>query len=166
MTTPDPARVKALFGEVLDAREQHRHEDAQRILDNADPDLREQVRTLLAAHERASGALLDHPTTHNNASAPPDPASLTPTIIGYEIAEEIGHGGFGIVYRARQRTPIDRPVAIKVLRRELVSDDAIARFRAESTLLARMNHDSIARVYDAGLTDQGQPFVSMQLNDA
>lgn len=166
MTTPDPARIKALFGEVLDAREQQRHEDAQRILDNADPDLREQVRTLLDAHERASGALLDHPTAHNNAPTPTNPASPTPTIIGYEIAEEIGHGGFGIVYRARQRTPIDRPVAIKVLRRELVSNDAITRFRAESTLLARMNHDAIARVYDAGLTDQGQPFVSMQLIDA
>lgn len=166
MTTSDPARIKELFGEVLDAREQGRHDDAQRILDNADPDLREQVRTLLDAHERASRALLDDPTTRNDAPAPAHHASPAPTIIGYEIAEEIGHGGFGIVYGAHQRDPIDRPVAIKVLRRELVSDEAITRFRAESALLARMDHDCIARVFDAGLTDQGQPFVSMQLIDA
>ncbi|MCA9299797.1 MAG: serine/threonine protein kinase, partial [Phycisphaerales bacterium] len=92
--------------------------------------------------------------------------STHPTVAGYEIGEEIGRGGFGIVYRARQRSPIDRAVAVKVLRRELVSDDAVQRFRAESALLARMSHPGIARVYDAGLTDQGQPFVAMEFIDA
>ena len=165
MTSPDPSRVKELFGEVLDAQEQGEHDQAQRLLNEADPALRERVQELLDAHERASGALLDDSSAPPTATTPPPPTA-TPTIMGYEIAEEIGHGGFGIVYRAQQRTPIDRPVAVKVLRRELVSDEAITRFRAESTLLARMNHESIARVYDAGLTDQGQPFVAMQLIDA
>lgn len=166
MSTPDTARIKALFGEVLDARDELRHDDARRLLDDAPPELRQAVQQLLDAHERASGALLDDSTAITDATPSPAAASPTPTVIGYEIGDEIGHGGFGIVYHARQRTPIDRVVAVKVLRRELVSEEAIARFRAESTLLARMNHDSIARVFDAGLTDQGQPFVAMQLIDA
>lgn len=166
MSTPDPARVKSLFGEVLDARDELRHDDARRLLDDALPELRQAVQQLLDAHERASGALLDDSTAIADATPSPSHTNSTPTMMGYEIGDEIGHGGFGIVYRARQRTPIDRQVAVKVLRRELVSDEAITRFRAESSLLARMNHDSIARVFDAGLTDQGQPFVAMQLIDA
>ena len=165
--SPDPAEVKAIFGEILDAQELGNEQDAERILRKVTPEVRRAVDALLHAHSRASGVLLDDtpvPTRqepqHTNASQP------APTIAGYDIAEEIGRGGFGIVYSARQRTPIDRPVAIKVLRRELVSDDAINRFRSESTLLARMSHEAIARVYDAGLTDQGQPFVAMELIDA
>ena len=166
MSMPDSARIKSLFGQVLDAREELRQDDARRLLDDAPPELREAVQLLLDAHERASGALLDDSTAIADAIPTPTSGSPTPTVVGYEIGEEIGHGGFGIVYRARQRTPIDRQVAVKVLRRELVSDEAIARFRAESSLLARMNHDSIARVFDAGITEQGQPFVAMQLIDA
>lgn len=161
MSAPDPSQVKSLFGEVLDARELGDTTHATRLLDNAEPSLRNAVQALLDAHDRASGVLLDDASTPS-----PPPTASTPTIDGYEIQGIIGQGGFGIVYRARQTSPIDRPVAVKVLRRELVSDDAIARFRAESALLARMDHDCIARVFDAGLTDQGQPFVSMQLIDA
>lgn len=164
MTTPDPAKVKSLFSEVLDARELGDSTHAAHLLENADPPLRDAVQALLDAHDRASGALLDDPTSPGLIN-PAHPTN-TPTIDGYEIKDIIGQGGFGIVYRARQTTPIDRPVAVKVLRRELVSDEAITRFRAESALLARMDHECIARVFDAGLTDQGQPFVSMQLIDA
>lgn len=163
MSTPDPAQVKALFGEILDAREAGDDAKAARLLADAEPQLREAVSDLLGAFVKASGALLDD--THTTKPDEQSPRTA-PTIPGYEIGDEIGQGGFGIVYRARQKTPINRPVAVKVLRRELVSDEAITRFRAESALLARMDHDCIARVYDAGLTDQGQPFVSMQLIEA
>ena len=163
MTTPDRSHVKALFGEILEAREAGDDAKATRLLADAEPQLRDAVSDLLSAFVKASGALLDD--THNTKPDKQLPRTA-PTITGYEISDEIGQGGFGIVFRARQKTPIDRPVAVKVLRRELVSDEAITRFRAESALLARMDHDCIARVYDAGLTDQGQPFVSMQLIEA
>lgn len=163
MTKPDRSHVKALFGEILEAREAGDDAKATQLLADAEPQLRDAVSDLLNAFVKASGTLLDdsHSTRQDE-----HPTRSTPTISGYEISDEIGHGGFGIVYRARQKTPIDRPVAVKVLRRELVSDEAITRFRAESALLARMDHDYIAHVFDAGLTDQGQPFVSMQLIDA
>ncbi|HSG63985.1 MAG TPA: serine/threonine-protein kinase, partial [Gammaproteobacteria bacterium] len=163
-TRPEPAQIKALFGQILDAQDDGNHEEAQHLLGDATPELRQAVEELLHAHERASGVLLDDAQADAQRNA--QTQQPLPTIEGYEIGEEIGRGGFGIVYRAQQRTPIDRTVAVKVLRRELVSDDAITRFRAESTLLARMNHESIARVYDAGLTDQGQPFVAMELIEA
>ncbi|MFG0299127.1 MAG: protein kinase [Phycisphaerales bacterium JB047] len=165
-TPPDPAKVKSLFGQILDAQEDGDNQQAQQLLEQAQPGLRQAVESLLHAHERASGALLDDKQPPSNTTSRQQTNQPVPTIEGYEIGNELGRGGFGIVYRAQQRTPIDRPVAIKVLRRELVSDEAISRFKSESTLLARMNHESIARVYDAGLTNQGQPFVAMQLIDA
>ncbi|HCT44059.1 MAG: hypothetical protein CMJ35_13405 [Phycisphaerae bacterium] len=163
---PDPAKIKSLFGQILDAQEDGDNQQAQQLLEQAQPELRQAVESLLHAHDRASGALLDDTQAPSSTAIREQANQPVPTIDGYEISNELGRGGFGIVYRAQQRTPIDRPAAIKVLRRELVSDEAINRFKSESTLLARMNHESIARVYDAGLTDQGQPFVAMELIDA
>ncbi len=165
---PDPTAVKDLFYETLERRASGEIEEATRRLREANLELREAVEKLLEAHDRASGVLLDDavsgaPATPSGRAAGGKEA--TPTIAGYEVAEEIGRGGFGIVYRAHQRTPIDRPVAIKVLRHELVSTQLIERFRAESAMLARMSHESIAKVYDAGISDQGQPFVAMELID-
>lgn len=166
MSRVEITQVKALFGEVLDAREQGQTTIAEELLTQAPAGVRESVERLLDAHNRASGVLLDDTQPRTQSSSDDRGDKLSASIPGYEIGEVIGRGGFGIVYRARQKSPIDRPVAIKVLRRELVSDEGIVRFRAESALLARMNHEYIARVYDAGLTDTGQPFVAMKLIDA
>lgn len=161
------AEIKELFGAALEAGSRDGPEATGRVLGRAPAQIRAAVEALLRAHDRASGVLLDDSIAD---AVPADrPGSRAdgpaPTILGYTIGEELGRGGFGIVYRAHQRTPIDRSVAVKVLRRELVSADSIDRFRAESSLLARLNHESIAKVYDAGLTDQGQPFVAMELID-
>jgi serine/threonine protein kinase/tetratricopeptide (TPR) repeat protein len=170
-TETELSAIKELFGAVIEARSRDGDQDSGRMLRAATPSVRSAVEALLAAHRRASGVLLDD-TPRPGASAthgtvPGSDAGVpVPTVAGYEILRELGRGGFGIVYAARQRTPIDREVAIKVLRREFVGEDAIARFRAESVMLARMSHESIAKVYDAGLTDQGQPFVAMELIDA
>jgi serine/threonine protein kinase len=160
VSDPDASHVKQLFGEVLDAIEEDDQARVRELLAAASDRVRDQVEQLLDAHGRASGLLLEG----EPASGHQD--SVIPRVMGYEVGPEIGRGGFGIVYRAHQQTPINREVAIKVLRRELASEEAIRRFRSESTLLARMSHSSIARVYDAGLTEQGQPFVAMELIDA
>jgi len=164
---PDATAVKDLFWEILEAKSQNKHEESDRVLREAKPQVRQAVEALLNAHQRASGVLLEE--THQNdaphTQTQTQRSDSPPTIAGYDIGEQIGQGGFGIVYRARQRTPIDRAVAVKVLRSEYVSDAAVSRFRAESSLLARLNHESIAQVYDAGLTEQGQPYVAMELID-
>lgn len=90
--------------------------------------------------------------------APPD----LPT--DYEIGEEIGRGGMGIVYRARQKS-LDRDVAIKVLRPgELTFGKAIARFQQEARALAKLRHPHIVGIHDVGQTD-GAVWFSMDLID-
>jgi eukaryotic-like serine/threonine-protein kinase len=89
--------------------------------------------------------------------------TLPATIGPFEIHEEIGEGGMGLVYRAQQRGPLEREVAIKVILRGWNSERVVARFDAERRTLARMEHPNIARVFDAGTTDDGRPWFAMEL---
>lgn len=165
----DRTVVKELFGLMLDAVEGEAPiNEARAAMARADAEVRLAVEQLLEAHQRAEGVLFEpNPEDASNSNHPdectPNVAMTVPRISGYEIGEEIGRGGFGMVYRARQLSPVERPVAVKVLRTELATQEVIARFRAESRTLARMNHAGIARVLDAGLDDQNRPFVAMEL---
>jgi serine/threonine protein kinase len=80
----------------------------------------------------------------------------------YKLLRILGEGGMGIVYLAQQAQPIQRQVALKVIKPGMDSERVIARFRAEQQALARMEHPHIARVYDAGLTDSGRPYFVME----
>lgn len=81
----------------------------------------------------------------------------------YQLCEKLGEGGFGVVYRAEQHSPIRRTVALKVIKPGMASRDAIARFDAERSTLALMDHPHIARVMDAGATCEGIPYFVMEL---
>lgn len=83
----------------------------------------------------------------------------------YRVAERLGSGGLGVVHRADQLAPVQRPVALKVGRRGLDDAAALALFQAESRALSQMNHPGIAQVYDAGRTEGGRFFVAMELVD-
>jgi serine/threonine protein kinase len=80
----------------------------------------------------------------------------------YQILEQIGGGGFGLVYKANQREPVRRVVAIKILKLGLDSKEFLARFSAERQALARMEHESIARFLDAGYDPNGRPYLVME----
>ncbi len=85
-------------------------------------------------------------------------------VIGpYKLMEQIGEGGFGLVYVAEQQEPVKRRVALKVIKPGMDTRDVIARFEAERQALAMMDHPNIARVLDAGATDSGRPFFVMEL---
>jgi non-specific serine/threonine protein kinase/serine/threonine-protein kinase len=90
--------------------------------------------------------------------------SLThPTQIGpYKILETIGEGGMGTVYKALQREPIERTVALKVVKPGMDTREVISRFESERQALAMMNHPNVARVLDAGATELGRPFFVME----
>ncbi len=95
-----------------------------------------------------------------------NPVTPTPLrlVAGYEIREEIGRGGMGIVYRAWQ-PGLGRMVALKRLKNaDAAGRKALERFRNEATVLARLNHPCIVGVYDVGEQD-GQPFIAMELVD-
>ena len=81
----------------------------------------------------------------------------------YKLLEKIGEGGFGVVYRAEQREPVRRQVAVKVIKLGMDTKSIVARFEAERQALALMDHPNIARVLDGGATATGRPFFVMEL---
>ncbi|MEM7683128.1 MAG: serine/threonine-protein kinase [Planctomycetota bacterium] len=79
------------------------------------------------------------------------------------MRQELGAGGFGVVYHAEQIEPIRRPVALKIIKPGMDSKAVVARFEAERQALALMDHPYVARVYDGGATPQGRPYFAMEL---
>lgn len=112
-----------------------------------DADLRKEIERQLAEVRNHSGYIATN-----------DPEMLGP----YRIRNRIGEGGMGIVYLAAQRQPIERLVAIKILRNGYRSRDVLARFDAERHALTLMTHPNVARILDAGSTDDHRPYIVME----
>jgi serine/threonine protein kinase len=86
------------------------------------------------------------------------------TVIGpYKLLEQIGEGGFGVVFMAEQQQPVRRKVALKVLKPGMDTRQVVARFKAERQALALMDHPNIAHVFDGGETASGRPYFVMEL---
>jgi non-specific serine/threonine protein kinase/serine/threonine-protein kinase len=126
-----------------------------------DEEVRGEVERLLAAHDRAP-RLLDPLGDSPTAESPLDPL-IGGQIGPYHIERLIGEGGMGRVYTARQEEPIRRRVAIKVIKLGMDTREVVARFESERQALALMDHPHIAKVLDAGATDQGRPYFVMEL---
>lgn len=110
-------------------------------------------------------SLDDFPDTISSFE-PPSEAPREPigTMVGrYRLIQEIGEGGFGIVYMAEQTEPVKRSVALKVLKPGMDTREVVARFEAERQTLALMNHPNIAQVYDGGATESGRPYFVMEM---
>ena len=87
----------------------------------------------------------------------------SPRIGPYKLLQQVGDGGMGTVWMAEQNSPIRRRVALKVIKNGLNSRQVIARFEAERQALAIMDHPNIAKVLDAGTTEDGRPYFVMEL---
>jgi serine/threonine protein kinase/tetratricopeptide (TPR) repeat protein len=100
------------------------------------------------------------------AALPPpagaDPVSEGKLIGPYLLKRRIGEGGMGLVWEADQQEPIRRRVALKMVKRGMDTAEFIARFSSERQALAMMNHPAIAKVLDAGATDEGRPYFVME----
>src|SRR5229473_3181860 len=158
------AELRAVFCEALDRKTP---QERAAYLDQAclqSPELRARVEALLQAHAEATG-FLQEPA--GNPIATIDEPQITErpgTIIGqYKLLEQIGEGGFGVVFMAEQTHPVRRKVALKVLKPGMDSRQVVARFEAERQALALMDHPNIAHVFDGGETGSGRPYFVMEL---
>jgi serine/threonine protein kinase len=129
--------------------------------DNAD--LRARVEQLLQAHEGMGsihGGGGDSRLVTMDESGQEKPGA----IIGpYKLLQEIGEGGMGTVFMAEQSQPVQRKVALKIIKPGMDTRQVVARFEAERQALALMDHPNIARVLDAGTTESGRPYFVMEL---
>jgi len=80
----------------------------------------------------------------------------------YRLLQKLGEGGMGEVWLAEQQAPVQRKVALKIIKRGMDSKQIVARFEAERQALALMDHAGMAKVFDAGTTPRGRPFFVME----
>jgi eukaryotic-like serine/threonine-protein kinase len=130
----------------------------------ADPRVRAEVLSLLEAHSEV-GDFLEKPSrAGTELVAALRPESLVDERIGpWRLAEEIGRGGMGTVYRAvRADEEFHQEVAIKIVTRGMDTDVLLRRFRTERQILANLEHPYIARLFDGGTTPSGLPYFVME----
>ncbi len=134
-----------------------------------DPALRSEVESLLRSHEAAGTVFLKNPAVDLKGAI--TETSSAGNRVGrrigvYQITEEIGHGGMGEVYRAvRADGQYDKQVAVKLVRVGLDTPASLERFRQERQILASLDHPNIARLLDGGTTEDGVPYLVMELID-
>jgi serine/threonine protein kinase len=169
-----PRSARDIFLGALDAAPG----DRAAFLDDAcegDAALRQRVEALLRAHEEPDSLLdspridLGLPVSAAAASCPAptldQPVAEAPgTVIGpYKLLERIGEGGMGEVWMAEQRQPMQRKVALKIIKAGMDTRSVVARFEAERQALALMDHPNIAKVLDGDATENGRPYFVMEL---
>src|SRR5262249_7016591 len=119
---------------------------------------------LLRAHQDAGRFLADlRPSTLATADAPSGSERPGAVLGPYQLLQVIGEGGMGTVWLAQQSRPVQRQVAVKVIKPGMDSKQVLARFEAERQALALMDHPHIAKVHDAGTTENGRPYFVMEL---
>ena len=129
---------------------------------NGKPLLRERVDAMLR-FQNENSSFLAEPSFDHNIIIEPTGETIGSTIGKYKLLEQIGEGGFGTVYLAKQLEPVVRKVALKIVKLGMDTRQVIARFNAEQQALAMMNHPNIAQVFDAGATEHGRPYFVMEL---
>jgi eukaryotic-like serine/threonine-protein kinase len=159
-----PAReMKAIFARAF---ELDSPADRERYLADAcrdDARLRGEVEGLLRAFAGAGDAQESHVFSTMTAEESQSAEVPSAVIDSYKLLEQIGEGGMGVVYMAEQTQPIQRRVALKIIKPGMNSRQVIARFEAERQALALMDHPNIAKVFDAGATTNGRPYFVMEL---
>jgi serine/threonine protein kinase/tetratricopeptide (TPR) repeat protein len=149
-------RIKELFDSALE-REPGERDDFLSGACGSDTALRAEIESLLVAHAHAGAfsrgaiAINTPPELHEDDSVGP-----------YRLIRRIGEGGMGEVWLADQKEPLQRQVALKLIRMGFFDGSLSQRFQAERQSLAKMEHPAIAKVFDAGLTPAGQPYLVIE----
>ncbi|HEX4072328.1 MAG TPA: protein kinase, partial [Planctomycetaceae bacterium] len=128
-----------------------------------DEEMRQRVERLLRVQPHI-GDFLESPAPEIAVTVIDSFTERPGSVIGpYKLLEQIGEGGFGIVFMAEQQSPIRRRVALKIVKPGMDTRRVLARFKAELEALSLMDHPNIARALDAGATDSGRPYFVMEL---
>ena len=161
MSDPKPTN-KSLF---LAALEIDAEAERATFLEQACGDNRQlcaEIECLLQAHRNPPEVIRQLDAAPPTLDQPP--AEKPGTQIGpYKLLQQIGEGGFGVVYMAEQTEPVERRVALKIIKPGMDTQQVIARFEAEEQALAMMDHPNIARVFEVGTTESGRPYFAMEL---
>lgn len=157
------SRVGKILDEALDAEPRERATMIDRLI-GGDVELREEVLAFLDADERA-GEVLERPVTLALEGDPSEPVRdrVGERIGPYRLIHRIGSGGMGTVYEAeRADERFEKRVAVKLVRGGPDRRETVERFRRERRILAALEHPNVARILDAGVTEDGVPFFVME----
>ena len=154
--------IEELFEQLIEMPSQdERREFVDRVCGD-DIEMKNRLEKLAIAHEDAGSFLCDSDGL-SETTAPEGDDPVTTQIGRYKLLQKIGEGGMGSVYMAEQKVPVKRRVALKIIKPGMDSRQVIARFEAERQALAMMDHPNIAKVLEAGTTDDGHPYFVMEL---
>ena len=156
----DPATI---FGQAVEIESEEKRAEFLDHICAEDGQLRTEVERLISHHFQAGLFLEKSPPQAQMFPGWSADDQLDQEIGPYRIREEIGEGGMGVVYVAEQTEPVQRKVALKVIKPGMDTKEVIARFEAERQALAFMEHPNIARVLDAGATESGRSYFVMEL---
>jgi serine/threonine-protein kinase len=154
--------VKTIFFKAVELAPKEREDYLNDICN--DPDIKEEILSLLSAHDK-SGKFLEDSTIL------PDPISdnsvffIGKTFGKYKIERLLARGGMGLVYLGSRDDEVKQKAAVKIINPGMVSDSVIKRFQNERQTLANLNHPNISRLLDGGITDDGIQFFVMEYID-
>lgn len=161
-------QIRAIFHEICGMPSAAR--ECYLAANCSESELRREVQALLNQYDSPAvnldeyaagvGELLSESIDGEDPPAPALPSEVGP----YHVESLLGSGGMGVVYLATQSSP-NRQVAIKVIRPGYASPQMLRRFEHEASLLAQLQHPGIARLYDAGRTDDDSPYLAMEYVD-
>jgi eukaryotic-like serine/threonine-protein kinase len=152
-------RVKEIVASALERLPSERPAYLDEVC-SQDSALRAEIESLLSAY-RDSDDLSESPWPVESTGQEPGPKLIGP----YCLLKELGIGGMGQVWLAQQTEPVRRQVALKLIKAGMYDASTVQRFKAERQSLAIMEHPAIAKVFDAGTTATGQPFLVMEYVD-
>jgi eukaryotic-like serine/threonine-protein kinase len=156
-------KLKEVFNTALTRKGNERDEYLKKEC-GTDEELMNEVLALINAYDQPGAFDRSLEQLKTAAISQMDNTGILGKQIGpYRIVDELGYGGMGIVFRAeRTDGEFEQKVALKLLRTGFTSDEQIRRFRIERQILATLTHEYIARLYDGGITNDGQPYFVME----
>ena len=164
----NPPDIQVLFLEITSLDEAQRNLRLEEI-GHENPQLRDDLQSLLESYD--GQIKQDHATCGDVGDGDfhdrlREQELIAGDLIGpYEIVEKLGEGGFSFVYLARQHEPVNRRLAIKLIKPGMDTQSVLSRFSSEQQVLALLNHPGITRVLDFGTTEDGRPWFAMEYVD-